>query len=125
MTQAWRFYGREAEVAQLQAIFLAPQFELVAIRGHRRVGKTQLLDKIVHSLPEGSPMVWHSAYGCNTPAAARDKLLHSLERYCVTGANGKELSKLREAASSLGSMPARGEPAPRPRARPSPASACR
>lgn len=105
MTQAWRFYGREAEVAQLRAVFLAPEFELLAIRGHRRVGKTQLLDKVVHSLPEGRPMVWHTAYGCNTPEAARDHLLHSLERFSATGASEEELAKLREAASSLGSMP--------------------
>ncbi len=105
MTQAWRFYGREAEVAQLRAIFLAPQFELVALRGHRRVGKTQLLDKVVHSLPEGRPMVWHSAYGCNTPETARVNLLHSLERNSVTGASADGMSKLREASSSLQSMP--------------------
>ncbi len=106
MNQPWRFYGREAEAAQLRAVFLAPQFDLVAIRGHRRVGKTQLLDRVVHGLPEGRPMVRHSAFACNTPEQARDHLLHSLERYSVTGASEEELSKLRAAAASLQSMPA-------------------
>ena len=104
MEQAWRFYGREAEVAQLRAVFLAPQFDLVAIRGHRRVGKTQLLHKVVHSLPEARPMVWHTAYGCNTPEAARDHLLRSLRDVSVDGASPKDISKLRAAASQQ-SMP--------------------
>ena len=77
----------------------------VAIRGHRRVGKTQLLHKVVRGQPEGRPVVWHTAYGCNTPEAARVNLLDSLEGYSVTGASGKELSKLRGAAASLQSMP--------------------
>ena len=98
MNQPWRFYGREAEVAQLRAVFLAPQFDLVAIRGERRVGKTQLLDRVVSGLPEGRPMVRHSAFACNTPEQARDHLLHSLEHYSVTGASA--------AAVSLRSMPA-------------------
>ncbi len=106
MNQPWRFYGREAEVAQLRAVFLAPEFGLVAIRGERCVGKTWLLDKVVHGLPEGRPMVWHSAYACNTSEAARVELLHSLMDVSADGASGSDLSKFRGAASSLQSMPA-------------------
>ena len=105
MEQPWRFYGREAETAQLRAVFLAPQLGLVAIRGERRAGKTQFLDKVVSGLPEGRPIVWHTAYGCNTPEAARVNLLDSLEGYFVTGAGRTDISKPRNAASSLQSMP--------------------
>ena len=103
--QPWRFYGRAAEVAQLRAVFLAPEFDLVAIRGHRRVGKSQLLDRVVRSLPEDRPMVRHSAFACNTPEQARDDLLHSLADLSLDGADGKDLSGLRAAAASLRSMP--------------------
>ena len=96
-------------MAQLRAVFLAPQFDLVAIRGERCVGKTWLLDKVVHGLPEGRPMVWHSAYACNTPEAARVELLHSLMDVSADGAGGSELSKFRGASSSLQSMPATGD----------------
>ena len=51
MEQQWRFYGREAEMARLKAAFLAPQFELVAIRGRRVVGKSRLLRETVRGLP--------------------------------------------------------------------------
>ncbi len=106
MNQPWRFYGREAEVAQLRAVFLAPQFDLVAIRGEQCVGKTSLLDKVVHGLPEGRPMVRHSAYACNTSEAARVELLHSLMDVSAAGASRTDLSKFREAVSFLQSMPA-------------------
>ena len=106
MKQPWRFYGREAEAAQLRAVFLAPEFDLVAIRGEQCVDKTWLLDKVVHGLPEGRPMVWHSAYACNTSEAARVELLHSLMDVSADGASGSDLSKFRGAASSLQSMPA-------------------
>ena len=33
MEQRWRFYGREAEMAQLRAAFLAPGFDLIAVPG--------------------------------------------------------------------------------------------
>ena len=106
MNQPWRFYGREAEVAQLRAVFLAPEFDLVAVRGHRCVGKTSLLNRVVHGLPEGRPMVRHSAYACNTSEMARVELLHSLMDVSAAGASGSDLSKFRGAASFLQSMPA-------------------
>ena len=103
--KAWRFYGREAETAQLRAAFLAPEFDLVAIRGDRCVGKSRLLHEVVRGLPEDRPVAWHSAFASNTPEEARDNLLHSLDNYSVSGAGRKGISRLRDAASSLRSMP--------------------
>ena len=103
--KGWRFYGREAETAQLRAAFLAPEFDLVAIRGDRCVGKSRLLHEVVRGLPEDRPVAWHSAFASNTPEEARDNLLHSLDNYSVSGAGGKGISRLRDAASSLRSMP--------------------
>ena len=103
--KGWRFYGREAETLQLRAAFLAPEFDLVAIRGSRCVGKSRLLHEVVRGLPEDRPVVWHSVFSCNTPEKARDNLLYSLNDRSVSGASGKEVSRLRDAAASLQSMP--------------------
>ena len=84
---------------------MAPEFDLVAIRGDRCVGKSRLLHEVVRGLPEDRPVAWHSAFASNTPEEARDNLLHSLDNYSVSGAGRKGISRLRDAASSLRSMP--------------------
>ena len=78
MDRRWRFYGREAEMAQLRAAVLAPDFDLVALRGRHGAGKTWLLREVAYGLPEDRPLAWYPLNpGCNREENAR-RLLHDL-----------------------------------------------
>ncbi len=79
MEQRWLFYGREAEMAQLRAAVLAPDFDLVAVRGRHGTGKTWLLREVADSLPEDRPLAWYPLNpGCSREENAR-RLLHDLQ----------------------------------------------
>ena len=78
--QSWRFYGRETEMAQLRAAFLAPQFGLVAIRGRRVVGKSRLLRQTVRGLPEDRPAFLFRAHPWDSPEDLQGALQDALRR---------------------------------------------
>ena len=79
MDKRWLFYGREAEMAQLRAAVLAPNFDLVALRGRHGTGKTWLLREVADSLPEDRPLAWYPLNpGCSREENAR-RLLHDLQ----------------------------------------------
>ena len=79
MDRRWRFYGREAEMAQLRAAVLAPDFDLVALRGRHGAGKTWLLREVAYGLPEDRPLAWYPLNpGCSREDTA-SRLLHDLQ----------------------------------------------
>ena len=70
MTQAWRLYGRAAEAARLRAALIAPGFDMIALRGCRGVGKTELLYRVMEDLPKDRPVVLLDLF----PARDREEL---------------------------------------------------
>ena len=70
MMQAWRFYGRAAEAARLRAALIAPGFDMIALRGCRGVGKTELLYRVMEDLPKDRPVVLLNLF----PARDREEL---------------------------------------------------
>ncbi len=93
MDKRWRFYGREAEMAQLRAAVLAPDFDLVALRGRHGAGKTWLLREVAYGLPEDRPLAWYPFNpGCSREENAR-RLLHDLREPREKGGIGLPAEK--------------------------------
>ena len=108
MQREWNFYGRVAETAHLRAAFLAPEFDLIAMRGRHLVGKTWLIGEVMDGLPAGIPAVRHGLLSCHSPEAARQELLHDLRpRYDHASRSHRDRipKDVLEAASTLASLP--------------------
>ena len=60
MAEPWRFYGRQTELAELGSFMdSAPRFAMLAVRGRRKVGKTELANHFFAQRPAdpGRPVV--------------------------------------------------------------------
>ena len=108
MHRKWGFYGRAAEAEALRAAFLSGAFGTISIRGDRRVGKTWLVDQVVHGLPADIPVVRHGVVIRHTPEAARKDLLHELDpRYDHASRSRRDIipKDVLKAASALRRVP--------------------
>ncbi len=102
MKQRWRFYGREAEMAQLRAACLAPEFDLVALRGDRCMGKTWLLREVADDMPANRPLFCHQLLPCRDRQEAAHCLLADLREPRRDGWTGETAGK---AAREAGALP--------------------
>ena len=108
MQGKWGFYGRAAEAEALRAAFLSGAFGTISIRGHRRVGKTWLIGKVIRGLPAGIPVVRHGVVVSHNPEAVRKDLLHELEpRYHHASRSRRDVipKDVLKTASALASVP--------------------
>ena len=53
----WRFYGREAELETLEADLRRPEFDALAIRGRRGIGKSTLVTEAASRVGDGPPLL--------------------------------------------------------------------
>ena len=108
MQREWNFYGRVAEMAHLRAAFLAPEFDLIVMRGRRVIGKTWLIQEVIADLPAGIAAIRHGLLIRDTPEEARQCLLADLQpRYDHASQSHRDRipKDVLEAASALASMP--------------------
>ena len=108
MQREWNFYGRVAEMAHLRAAFLAPEFDLIVMRGRRVIGKTWLIQEVIGDLPAGIAAIRHGVAIRDTPEEARQCLLADLQpRYDHASRSHRDRipKDVLEAASALQGVP--------------------
>jgi AAA+ ATPase superfamily predicted ATPase len=73
------FYGRTAELHELDRLYMREQASLGVVYGRRRVGKTALLAHWLNSRPEMKAMLWFAEVG--TPTEQLRQFSHALSAF--------------------------------------------